>query len=568
MKTVLTLIKLQFKAGVKLERAKSKAAAVLKLLGAIIFIMAALFVFVSIYVLITMQFTAPFINEDGITTDLKREFLVFTFLGFQILQTLFLVPILYKNLNINNERETLLKLPVKQMQIFISKFIVSYIFELIFTAFVLLPILIAFGVVANAATAFWLFIPFTILLMPAPVFFLATLLIFPINFLIMFLKGRPYWTFLVYAVALGILAFLYMKALEGTAYLVINRGLSDTLRDNAVFIADTSKYFILQGLFAKVLMGGFAERLINFGICAGVFIILIAAAFVIANLLYKHMYIIESSKGRSYTKKEDFKKSSETCALVKKELKNIFRSSNYSFQFLLIIVIMPLYVFFCNQLAAYSSFESFRSGGIGEAALKTTQDMIFGITLLVITILIPLINSFAATNITREGNSFYSTKIIPVSIRKQLLVKFFICLIPTTAVICLSSLIILVPVSAVNLIGSLPTITISQSLKLFAIATLLSVGYIALGTYLDLSRPLCVQVGGGELIKTTRHINTVLLLGLSIAAVFGSLSIFGPFFFKNLNLDFIYWPVAAIFAIFAFSLLYISGPKKYHKIEQ
>jgi len=565
--TVLTLIKLQLCAGARIERAKNKVGTILKFLGALFFILAALFVFVSIYSLITMQFTAPFINEAGKTQNLAEEFLVFSFLGFQILQTFFLTPILLKNLIINNERETLLKLPVTPMQIFISKFIVSYMFELIFTVCVLLPVLIAFGIMTQAAISFWLFMPFVILLMPALPFFLAALFIFPLLNLIRALKNRPFWTFAVYAVSLSFIAFLYMQIVEGAAYLVINKGILDVLKKNAAGITKTSNYFILQNLFSKVLIDSLEERLIGFALLLIVCAALMAATFLTANLLYKRAYMNENVKERNFSKKGNLKQSGKTLALIKKELKNIFRSSNYSFQFLLIIIITPLFVFFCNKLAAYSSFESFRSGGISEDALINTQNMMFGISLLIITILIPLANSFAASNITREGNCIYNTKIVPVSFRKQLLVKFFVCFVPTAATVFVSSFIVLIPASAANLLGELPTITKLQSFELFGIATLLSIGYISLGTYLDLKKPLCSQIGGGELINATKHINAIIFLGLILAAGFGLLSIFGSVLFKDFNLNLIYWPVSTIFALFTFFWLYFAGPKKYYQLE-
>ena len=567
MSIVLTLIKLQIKAGVKLEHSKNKVRTVFKILGALFFILSALFVFVAIYTLITMQFCVPFVNERGKTQNLSLEFLVFTFLGFQILQTLFLAPILLKNLNINNERETLLKLPVSPMQIFISKFIVSYIFELIFTICVLLPVLIAFGIVTEAAVFFWLFIPFVILFMPALPFFLTTLFVLPLINLIKALKNRPLLNFLTCVISLCIVVFLYMQIVEGASYLVINKGILDVLRKDAVSISKVTEYFFLQGLFSKVLSGNATDKFVNFIIIMVISVSLIAVTFLLANLLYERTYMNENQKERIYSKKQGFTQISGNLALMKKELKNIFRSSNYSFQFLLVIIITPLFIFFCNKLAAYSSFESFRSNGMSEDALLNTQDMMFSISLLVITILIPLANSFAASNITREGNSIYSTKIIPVSFRRQLLVKFFICFVPTMAAVFISSFIILIPATASNLLGALPTITPYQSLELFGIATFLSIGYIALGTYLDLKNPLCSQIGGGELTKTTKHINVIMLLGLIIAAAFGLLSFFSVFF-EDINLNLIYWLLSIIFALLMFCLLYFFGPKKYYKLEQ
>ena len=119
MKTIWTLIKLQFKTRVALKKDKNLKEKIK--FGVLVTTLLAVFgAFIFLYYLLAGQFISA--NE---AQDLSYEFLVFTFVIFMIIQTIFLVPSLLKRLDINNERELLLKLPISPRQIFLSKIIVS-----------------------------------------------------------------------------------------------------------------------------------------------------------------------------------------------------------------------------------------------------------------------------------------------------------------------------------------------------------------------------------------------------------------------------------------------------------
>ena len=89
--------------------------------------------------------------------------------------------------------------------------------------------------------------------------------------------------------------------------------------------------------------------------------------------------------------------------LLNREFFLIFRSFNYSFQYLAMACAAPVMVYYCNALAS----------AMGTKSVGTT--IVPGLTLLVIIIFVTIIVSFASTSISREGNVFYHTKIIPVS---------------------------------------------------------------------------------------------------------------------------------------------------------
>lgn len=74
----------------------------------------------------------------------------------------------------------------------------------------------------------------------------------------------------------------------------------------------------------------------------------------------------------------------------------------------------PVMVYYCNALAG-----SVGSNSVGNNILP-------GISLMVITIFVTVIVSFSSTAISREGGCFYHTKIIPLPYWKQVLAKFLL----------------------------------------------------------------------------------------------------------------------------------------------
>ena len=116
-RSVWTLIKLQTKAGIKLPRANTPVRTALKWAVYFLIGIVLLGVLITVYTMLAGQF----VRQPGSPLDLRREFLIFTLVGFQILQTIFLIPMLIKVLDLTNDRDLLLKLPVSSTQIFISK---------------------------------------------------------------------------------------------------------------------------------------------------------------------------------------------------------------------------------------------------------------------------------------------------------------------------------------------------------------------------------------------------------------------------------------------------------------
>ena len=573
--TIWTLIKLQFRAGVRLARAKTPIKTALKWLMLLVIGSILLGGFIAVYFLLARQF----VRVEATDILLGKEFLVFSIGGFQVLQTLFLIPMLIKVLDLNNDRDLLLKLPISSRQIFISKIIVAYMFELVFAAVVLTPILIAYGIAAGAGVAFFCLIPVLLLFVPVLPFFIATLVMFPVLRAVSFLRNRSLLTIGCYLAGLVLLIVVYMEMVHGVMKALADDGFGETLAKNAEAIQRGAVWLYPAQFFAGLaipksaaiaLPNAAATAVLNFVFILIASAAMIIVAFAVAGSMYKRIYMDERVMYSTPGRKRGMRPRNATAAVVEKDILNIFRSSNYTFQFLLIVVITPLLVYFCNRTAAYSMTQAFnRAGQIDQA-----QNMIFGVSMLVIMILIPLAACFAASNISREGYNIGHTKLIPVTFRKQLFIKAAVVFVPILISVTVSCCLTLLkyPTTPGNTVRGL---TAAEMLTVFGTAVLMCAGYVTLGTYLDLKKPVCNQIGAGELTKSTPHINLIMGIGVLLGAGLGILGMFSGFtnaFFKvdfsGTAMNLFYLGFAAAFAITGSVLLFVDGPRKYERLEQ
>lgn len=573
MSTILTLIKLQFKARIRLAK-RSGWKSITKLVLAVAALLAVFGGFIAVYYLLAINF----VDTPGTSGDLRQEFLIFTILGFQTLQTIFLIPMLVKTLDINNERNLLLKLPITPRQIFISKIVVAYLREIVFAIVILLPILIAYGIASNMHWGFYLYFPLMLIFVPVIPFFIATLLLYPVTKVVQLMRSRAILTSVGYLAGLVTVIFFYTRFISNIMYAILDSGeFQSALRDDSDSIRNLGRLFLPQWLFSNLMDSTWYTALWSFLAILASSAFFLTLSFFVAGANYKRTYMTERPMNAGLSRRSAFKQRKPLYATFKKDTLNIFRSSNYTFQFLLIVIIMPLLIFFSNRIAMFSSYQSFKNLFVHDEA----GGMVFGVSLFVMLIILPLACSFAASNITREGYNLYHTKLIPQSFFRQLMIKTLIVFVPVFVAITISSALIMIPYYVDTFFEQ--RVPFMDAFYIFGTATFMAIGYICLGTYLDLRAPLSSQVAGGELSTSTPHINMIMVGGLVVGALVGLLSMLGAYatIFRAFGMDFIAMVasvgehIQTIFLVFSILfgvgmalLLFLHGPRRYRRLEQ
>ena len=446
-----------------------------------------------------------------VKSQLGFEFLVIVTFVALILLTIVGTGNVVKNLYFSGDNELLLRFPVSGKDVLIAKSIYCFVSNLIICFLLLFPFYIIFGALSGMNVGYYflsIIVMFLISLVP---FFVANLIAIPVMQLVNHVKDK----FLLILIVLILLLcggfILYMQLLKEVVQYIENNNISlfspemtqniKTFANNCYpfrFYADVLAYSQIEGSAGQVFLNLLYIVLIEAAIA-------VCAYFTTIKCYYKTiLYSIETGK-TALTTKSKIVLRSQFSALFRREFLLIFRSFNYSFQYLAMAVAAPVMVYYCNDLAV-----SYGQSTVGSAIVP-------GLTLMVITLFTTIIVSFASTTVSREGMCFYHTKIIPVSYKNQVLVKLFlygIVALISTAVSCLVVGLVFGPAGK-------GVMTSLEAFLIFLISTILVVSLTCMSIRVDIKHPTFNVSGDGDLVSANKNVALTIAIGVIVAVLFG-----------------------------------------------
>jgi hypothetical protein len=469
-----------------------------------------------------------------------------------VIQLIICTSTLVKALYYSGDNEMLLRFPVNGTQIFIAKSIYVLINNFIIMAAILLPFFISYGVLMDKSFGYFVWASVVTLLSSLLPFFVANVIAIPVMMFVNFIRNK-------FGIILAIIIIIIAAAF--TFYMVVLSTILDYLqtRELSLFSPEVinginnfaSKSFP-SNLYGNLLLGR------NVGLSLLYIVLLTVAIGAIAFLVVKKWYFktildgIENQRA-SFSKKTKNNPRPVFIALLDREFKMIFRSFNYSFQYLSMAITAPIMVYFCNELAAKIGVES-----VGDGILP-------GLSLLVVTIFITIIVSFSATSISREGNCFYQTKIIPVPYSQQILVKFSLYNIVATlsVVACCLALVFAKFISFLD------------SVFIFFIAELVIITLTSICIRVDTISPTFNVTGDGEIVSANKNLSLALVVGLLLALIYGISamvlsflpSIFGIAIKHGIRT--VYWwliILTGLMATISITMLFVNVSKRYYRL--
>lgn len=468
--------------------------------------------FVAVYALLVygiFYLTRMFVNDS----PLRLEFLTIAATLTLVVATCISTGTVIKNLYQNGDNEMLLRFPVSGKEILVAKTIYCYLHNLLVCVFLMLPFYISFGICSGARVGdYFAYLGVTLLSSFLP-FFIANIIAVPVMKLMNAVKNQFLIVLILTIIAIcGVFVF-YLTSLS--TFLNYMRREGETL-----FSATTIGYFrqfakfaypfnfyaeLINGrLYGGLSSGGLALRFLYIFLITSVLGVI--AYFVTTKEYYKTiLYGIETEKA-SFKKTIKDKQRPVSVALFRREFYLILRSFNYSFQYLAMACAAPVMVFFCNRLAATMGAES-----LGAKIMP-------GLTLMVIIIFVTIVVSFASTSISREGNCFYHTKIMPVSYTQQVLVKFALyggVATLSVALCCLVSGIYYTTEAGGKALSALDVGCI------FIISEMLVISLTSLYILLDIKSPTFNAVGDGELVSANKNVAFAMIIGMGVAILYG-----------------------------------------------
>ena len=280
------------------------------------------------------------------------------------------------------------------------------------------------------------------------------------------------------------------------------------------------------------------------GIVVGASVLLSAAGVALAKPVYERVRrrLLESGE-RAFTRRSSVTDRGVFAAMFGHEFKEIVRTRVFAYFYLGVAVATPVMVFFCDRLVS----------DVGAAQLG--EGVNFGASMLVIAAFMALINAFSAASLSREGEKFFITKLIPVPYRTQLLIKGLVNLIVSAGALVISVVVIV----------SLGFVTAAEAAVIAAAGLLLSCGFVLNGLNLNLANPsIRVRSDGGF---NEANVTLMMVIGLFLSAAVGIAAIVLPFFIAEWLAYLAAAAVALLYAGANFVVFWFTAQKKYAAVE-
>lgn len=433
-----------------------------------------------------------------ISADLTQEFIVYYCCLVQIVQLFFGLSLTTKTLFYNSDSD-LLKLPLSGKTIFLAKITYLFIYEFIFTTFLTLPVFIIYGIQTMQGALFYIMLLPNLIFFPVIPFLIGVLLSVPAMYVVGYLKNKFVVMLFLYIICVAAGFTVYTYGLRFFMEVLSSSDISSILQSQVVIDIKFIANFLYTPLLFKnslLFYRFWPSAVVNLTIALILaFLVYIFAQKSYLNILLKNI----ESGGSIYRNKTQIKERSVPQALFFREFLSIFRSVNYSFQYLTIVITTPLMVFFSSQIASNIGVEQVGAG------------ILPGIAVLVLLMFLSMGTSFAATSITREGGNFFHTKIIPVSFTKQIVVKFLMYVLVSVPSIIISCLVL----------AFAGFLSYANAMLIALAVCMIVIGSIASSINLDIKRPQFMFLDGKEITNSNGNVNASITIGFVIAVLMG-----------------------------------------------
>lgn len=500
MSNYISVLKLLIKNMFRRDRANAKSLnkTFFVVFGLLIAYSAIAFLFISLIYFMGSTFAAFSLQSEFVSMILACGLMVVLIFGIVTVLTC---------LYFSRDTEFFFALPIKPATVFAAKLTVVYLTELAITALIMLPCLITAGIVMNLSAIFYVLLPIAVLFTPVIPLVLAAIISIPVMYVVSFLKNRGALGSIVVIILFGAFFGLYYAGISQMQnFNPENMDLSG-LQDMFRKIASTMYplYALARAMTALPVfgLGAVASVAVNLAIYFGVVVALGAIALLISGAVYSRGAAgqLEGAK-RSKAVNVAYRGSGTIKALMKKEWREILRTPAFALNCLLGIVMCPIVVVFFG-LSTKGSTAAGEMANQTAAQIEIMQTVMKFIMVWFVMFMSVGTNAGPATVLSREGEKFYYTKIIPVDYKTQLRAKSYVYIIIGSISSILGSVVIaILDFNAVFFVGSL----------LFILTY--NFAAVHFGMLLDVSNPKLKWTTPNEAVKHNRNVMIMVFGGM------------------------------------------------------
>ena len=371
------------------------------------------FLFVAAFIGIEVFLYITILNKVG---NIQNAPIAFTCLFLFIVSIIIIVSsLLSANKLFFNEKdiEQLSVHPVDEIQIIFSKLIFLFITHYAIGFVTSFPLFVAYGVINNKTMMFY----YVGIFYPALTFFfevgIALIFVYPFRLLKNYLNKHIVIRFIVIAALLFGFSFIYTYVLNLFIEIVVG-GSFNSILVHVPKLVELQKYEFPTHFIVSAMFNGQTRYVFPFiAIGVGVFILGCSIAIFAFNYVRN-----ASSNAKKKEKVKNVKVKSVTYTLIKKEFKLLAQNSDYSFSFLGLLVIQPLLAYLVIK-----ALNTIFTTGVFAYYISMVPNFLPLLDVLILMFFTVIINQGANSYIQMEKKTIKVMKTIPVSYKKQLLVK-------------------------------------------------------------------------------------------------------------------------------------------------
>lgn len=511
--------------------------------GAIMTAIAALF---AVAVALALVWALSFVLKASVAALTAKRlavmYLTIIMAGLLIAATGMQMTRLYRPADVNISA----RFPLSPFKLFISYLILNYIDLTVYAAIFTLPVMIVYGVAMHAISAlYFVGVILGVIIMPLVPFSLSIFIAIPLVYVTSFLEKYGVIRLVLFVAFLVGCFVLYYYVLTALAQFFIHRNWEEgTLEIWQKLLSGLDYYYNPAYYLGNVMF--FENFGLGFGAYIGAGAALTVGGVALARIVCRNIRTraLENVSG-GYERHSKIDGYGSTRAIFRYTFKEILRTKTYSYFYLGVAISTPVMVFFCNRLVQIVG-EAQMGGGIN-----------FGASMLVVSVFMAMICSFTGTILSVEGKKFYITKLVPVSYRKQLLIKGCLNIAVSLGALLISAVVI----------GALGFLNAAEISVLIAVQILFATGLVFNGINLNLANPSLKPKANGEVEEI--NITYMLLIGLAISATLGTCSIILPDAFGEYSV----WAyivgvgITLVYTVINVMIFAFTADKKYHKIE-
>lgn len=471
------------------------------------------------------------------------EFLSMIFTGAQLMTIFFGIQSVLSNTFFSKDNEFLAQLPVKPKLIFAVKMSVIYINELILSTMLLLPMIISFilgsllgGLIIPVY--FYFFIPLILILAPVIPLMFVTILSFPLIKIVSYFKNRSAVTLITSILLFVLLMASYMLVIPNIDKFFSVEGQASIITPQLrkTIIGTGNSLFFNKSAADAMLGQKIAVNLL-------IYLVTVTASIGIALFLSSLLYAKAVSKiGEEARIKSDKKIEIENVSkrkmLFMREFKTLFRDQSFAFNSVLGSILSPLII----ALMYFVGFNKTGTANTAGQVINTfSQDFsTTGLILFYSLMMMCGMNYSATVAFTREGNTFYILRYLPVKITEIIDAKVNLAH----------------AISAVGLVFTAIVSAFIVKIKIYNLLPLiLSVGLFQyafnyLGVYRDLKKPNITWTNAYEALKKNVYPMIPMFIAMGIGTVFMIMAQFVPFIkLSEQIIVFLYWLIVLLVAV-------------------